>query len=59
MQRKLVASLRKNFLLRATPIWVPFPILSSAEETLANADRVVSALLWPIMLIIAEDLELW
>lgn len=59
MQRKLVASLRKNFLLRVTPIWVPFPILSSAEETLANADRVVFALLWPIMLIIAEDLELW
>lgn len=58
MQRRLVASLRKTFLLHATPIWVPFPILSSAEETRANVDRIVFALLWPIMLIIAKDLEL-
>lgn len=58
MQRKLVASLRKNFLLHATPIWVLFPILSSAEETHANVDRFVFALLWPITLTVAEDLEL-
>lgn len=58
MQRKLVASLRKIFLLHATPIWVLFPILSSAEETLANVDRLVFALLWPITLITAEGLEL-
>lgn len=57
MQQKLVASLQKTFLLRATLIWVPFPILSSAEKTLANVDRIVFALLWLIMLIIAKDLE--
>lgn len=58
MQQKLVASLQKNFLLHATPIWVLLPISSSAEETLANVDGFVFALLWPIMLIIAGDLEL-